>query len=58
MSSVFFFLSVCHQSFQNVVGQEEDTPDSLKKAVFSTLEPLHRFHTGFLRELEQRLALW
>uniref|UniRef100_A0A3Q2Z5L5 FERM, ARHGEF and pleckstrin domain-containing protein 1 n=1 Tax=Hippocampus comes TaxID=109280 RepID=A0A3Q2Z5L5_HIPCM len=51
-------LEVVTVSFQNVVGQEEDTPDSLKKAVFSTLEPLHRFHSGFLRELEQRLALW
>ncbi|XP_051937604.1 FERM, ARHGEF and pleckstrin domain-containing protein 1-like isoform X3 [Hippocampus zosterae] len=51
-------LEVVTVSFQNVVGQEEDTPDSLKKAIFSTLEPLHRFHTGFLRELEQRLALW
>ncbi|XP_077435749.1 FERM, ARHGEF and pleckstrin domain-containing protein 1-like isoform X2 [Vanacampus margaritifer] len=51
-------LEVVTVSFQDAVGQDEDTPDSLKKAVFSTLEPLHKFHTGFLREVEQRLALW
>ncbi|XP_061647760.1 FERM, ARHGEF and pleckstrin domain-containing protein 1-like isoform X3 [Phyllopteryx taeniolatus] len=51
-------LEVVTVSFQNAVGQDEDSTDSLKKAVFSTLEPLHKFHTGFLREVEQRLALW
>uniref|UniRef100_A0A3Q0SQX2 FERM, ARHGEF and pleckstrin domain-containing protein 1 n=1 Tax=Amphilophus citrinellus TaxID=61819 RepID=A0A3Q0SQX2_AMPCI len=45
-------------SFQSAVGQDEATPDSLKDAVFSAFEPLHKFHTGFLREVEQRLALW
>uniref|UniRef100_A0AAX7VWC3 FERM, ARHGEF and pleckstrin domain-containing protein 1 n=1 Tax=Astatotilapia calliptera TaxID=8154 RepID=A0AAX7VWC3_ASTCA len=45
-------------SFQSAVGQDEATPDSLKDAIFSTFEPLHKFHTGFLREVEQRLALW
>ncbi|XP_039456177.1 FERM, ARHGEF and pleckstrin domain-containing protein 1-like isoform X2 [Oreochromis aureus] len=42
----------------SAVGQDEATPDSLKDAIFSTFEPLHKFHTGFLREVEQRLALW
>ncbi|XP_041806210.1 FERM, ARHGEF and pleckstrin domain-containing protein 1 [Chelmon rostratus] len=51
-------LEVVTVSFQNAVGQDEATPDSLKNAVFSTFEPLHKFHTGFLREVEQRLALW
>lgn len=46
------------QSFQSAVGQDEATPDSLKETVLSTFEPLHKFHTGFLREVEQRLALW
>uniref|UniRef100_A0A673BWR3 FERM, ARHGEF and pleckstrin domain-containing protein 1 n=1 Tax=Sphaeramia orbicularis TaxID=375764 RepID=A0A673BWR3_9TELE len=45
-------------SFQSAVGQDEATPDSLKTTIFSTFEPLHKFHTGFLREVEQRLALW
>ncbi|XP_068602111.1 FERM, ARHGEF and pleckstrin domain-containing protein 1 [Brachionichthys hirsutus] len=51
-------LEVVIVSFQNAVGQDEATPDSLKKTVFNTFEPLHKFHTGFLREVEQRLALW
>ncbi|XP_076602541.1 FERM, ARHGEF and pleckstrin domain-containing protein 1 isoform X1 [Chaetodon auriga] len=51
-------LEVVTVSFQNAVGQDEATPDSLKNSVFSTFEPLHKFHTGFLREVEQRLALW
>ncbi|KAG8000644.1 hypothetical protein GBF38_017078 [Nibea albiflora] len=51
-------LEVVTVSFQNAVGQDEATPDSLKNTVFPAFEPLHKFHTGFLREVEQRLALW
>ncbi|XP_008326123.1 FERM, ARHGEF and pleckstrin domain-containing protein 1 isoform X2 [Cynoglossus semilaevis] len=51
-------LEVITVSFQNAVGQDESTPDSLKNILQSTFEPLHKFHTGFLREVEQRLALW
>ncbi|XP_034741322.1 FERM, ARHGEF and pleckstrin domain-containing protein 1 isoform X1 [Etheostoma cragini] len=51
-------LEVVTVSFQNAVGQDEATPESLKNTVLSTFEPLHKFHTGFLREVEQRLALW
>uniref|UniRef100_A0A7N6BZA4 FERM, ARHGEF and pleckstrin domain-containing protein 1 n=1 Tax=Anabas testudineus TaxID=64144 RepID=A0A7N6BZA4_ANATE len=51
-------LEVITVSFQSAVGQDEATPDSLKSTLFSTFEPLHKFHTGFLREVEQRLALW
>ncbi|XP_074515327.1 FERM, ARHGEF and pleckstrin domain-containing protein 1 isoform X1 [Sebastes fasciatus] len=51
-------LEVVTVSFQNAVGQDEATPDSLKTTVLSTFEPLHKFHAGFLREVEQRLALW
>ncbi|XP_077472708.1 FERM, ARHGEF and pleckstrin domain-containing protein 1 isoform X1 [Stigmatopora argus] len=51
-------LEVVTVSFQNIIEQEEEAPESFKKAIFSTLEPLHKFHTGFLREVEQRLALW
>ncbi|XP_022046464.2 FERM, ARHGEF and pleckstrin domain-containing protein 1 isoform X1 [Acanthochromis polyacanthus] len=51
-------LEVVTVSFQSAVGQDEVTPDSLKNTILSTFEPLHKFHTGFLREVEQRLALW
>uniref|UniRef100_A0A668AWK4 FERM, ARHGEF and pleckstrin domain-containing protein 1 n=1 Tax=Myripristis murdjan TaxID=586833 RepID=A0A668AWK4_9TELE len=45
-------------SFQGAVGQDEATPETLKNTIFSNFEPLYKFHTGFLREVEQRLALW
>ncbi|XP_033842699.1 FERM, ARHGEF and pleckstrin domain-containing protein 1-like isoform X2 [Periophthalmus magnuspinnatus] len=51
-------LEVITVSFQSAIGKDESTPDSLKTTLSSTFEPLHRFHTGFLREVEQRLALW
>ncbi|XP_061736120.1 FERM, ARHGEF and pleckstrin domain-containing protein 1-like isoform X2 [Nerophis ophidion] len=51
-------LEVVTVFFQTAVGEDEATPDSLKNTIFSTFEPLHRFHVGFLREVEQRLALW
>ncbi|KAI3356264.1 hypothetical protein L3Q82_017508 [Scortum barcoo] len=51
-------LEVVTVSFQSAVVQDEATPDSLKNTIFSSFEPLHKFHTGFLREVEQRLALW
>ncbi|XP_054887273.1 FERM, ARHGEF and pleckstrin domain-containing protein 1-like isoform X2 [Poeciliopsis prolifica] len=51
-------LEVVTVSFRSVVEQDEATPDSLKNTILSTFEPLHKFHTGFLREVEQRLAMW
>ena len=41
-----------------MLEKEEATPDSLKNVILSNFEPLYKFHTGFLREVEQRLALW
>ncbi|XP_071389361.1 FERM, ARHGEF and pleckstrin domain-containing protein 1 [Centroberyx affinis] len=51
-------LEVVTVSFQDAVGEDEATPESLKNTIFSNFEPLYKFHTGFLREVEQRLALW
>ncbi|KAK7882497.1 hypothetical protein WMY93_028671 [Mugilogobius chulae] len=51
-------LEVITVSFQSAIGKDEATPESLKTTLSSTFEPLHRFHAGFLREVEQRLALW
>uniref|UniRef100_A0A8C5P834 FERM, ARHGEF and pleckstrin domain-containing protein 1 n=1 Tax=Leptobrachium leishanense TaxID=445787 RepID=A0A8C5P834_9ANUR len=44
--------------FQNAVNKDESMPDSLRNLMFSNFEPLHKFHTAFLKEVEQRLALW
>ncbi|XP_030641780.1 FERM, ARHGEF and pleckstrin domain-containing protein 1 [Chanos chanos] len=51
-------LEVVTVSFQSLLNKEESTPDSLKSLITSNFEPLYKFHTGFLREVEQRLALW
>uniref|UniRef100_A0A8C7MR64 FERM, ARHGEF and pleckstrin domain-containing protein 1 n=1 Tax=Oncorhynchus kisutch TaxID=8019 RepID=A0A8C7MR64_ONCKI len=51
-------LEVVTVSFQNLVGKDEAAPDSLKSIIFSNFDPLYKFHSGFLREVEQRLALW
>ncbi|XP_058247306.1 FERM, ARHGEF and pleckstrin domain-containing protein 1 [Hemibagrus wyckioides] len=45
-------------SFQSVLAKEESAPESLKNLLKSSFEPLHTFHSEFLKELEQRLALW
>ncbi|XP_023683599.1 FERM, ARHGEF and pleckstrin domain-containing protein 1-like isoform X1 [Paramormyrops kingsleyae] len=51
-------LEVIIVSFQNSVANDEAMPDSLRNIVVSNFDPLYKFHTGFLREVEQRLALW
>uniref|UniRef100_A0A8C7TXG5 FERM, ARHGEF and pleckstrin domain-containing protein 1 n=1 Tax=Oncorhynchus mykiss TaxID=8022 RepID=A0A8C7TXG5_ONCMY len=51
-------LEVVTVSFQNLVGKDDAAPDSLKSTIFSNFDPLYKFHSGFLREVEQRLALW
>ncbi|XP_036423174.1 FERM, ARHGEF and pleckstrin domain-containing protein 1 [Colossoma macropomum] len=45
-------------SFQSVLDKEECTPESLRSLLKSSFQPLHSYHSDFLKELEQRLALW
>ncbi|XP_074945995.1 FERM, ARHGEF and pleckstrin domain-containing protein 1 isoform X9 [Phalacrocorax aristotelis] len=51
-------LEVITSWFQSAVSKEDCMPESLRNLIFSNFEPLHKFHTGFLKEIEQRLALW
>jgi len=44
------------QWFKNA-AKGDDMPPCLAD-LFATLEPIYQFHIGFLRELEQRLAMW
>lgn len=46
------------QWFQSTVSKEDSMPEALKSLIFPNFEPLHKFHTNFLKEIEQRLALW
>lgn len=40
------------------MGKDEVFPDAVKTLIFSSYEPVHKFHQGFLKEVEQRLAQW
>ncbi|XP_032627364.1 FERM, ARHGEF and pleckstrin domain-containing protein 1 isoform X1 [Chelonoidis abingdonii] len=51
-------LEVITSWFQSTVSKEDHMPETLKNFLFSNFEPLHKFHTTFLKEIEQRLALW
>ena len=47
-----------YQSFQEAVGKEEVLPENVRNLLAANYEPLLKFHQGFLREVEQRLAQW
>ncbi|KAM4560023.1 FERM, ARHGEF and pleckstrin domain-containing protein 1-like isoform 1-T1 [Odontesthes bonariensis] len=51
-------LQVITESFQSVAGKDEAFPDSVKNLICSHYDPVYRFHQGFLKETEQRLAQW
>ncbi|XP_053419550.1 FERM, ARHGEF and pleckstrin domain-containing protein 1 isoform X2 [Nycticebus coucang] len=51
-------LEVITSWFQSTVSKEDTMPETLKCLLFPNFEPLHKFHTNFLKEIEQRLALW
>ncbi|XP_053167077.1 FERM, ARHGEF and pleckstrin domain-containing protein 1 isoform X2 [Hemicordylus capensis] len=51
-------LEVITSWFQSTVSKDDCMPEALKNLIFSSFEPLHKFHTNFLKEIEQRLALW
>lgn len=53
----------CHamflpQWFRSAVVREDAMPAALMTLLFSNIDPIYEFHRGFLREVEQRLALW
>ena len=62
LSVLFLLIYVCLcqflQSFQSVAGKDEAFPDSVKNLICSHYDPVYRFHQGFLKETEQRLAQW
>uniref|UniRef100_A0A2K6F6U7 FERM, ARHGEF and pleckstrin domain-containing protein 2 n=1 Tax=Propithecus coquereli TaxID=379532 RepID=A0A2K6F6U7_PROCO len=44
--------------FRSAVVKEDAMPAALMSLLFSNIDPIYEFHRGFLREVEQRLALW
>uniref|UniRef100_A0A8D0B1R4 FERM, ARHGEF and pleckstrin domain-containing protein 1 n=1 Tax=Sander lucioperca TaxID=283035 RepID=A0A8D0B1R4_SANLU len=51
-------LQVITESFQSVAGKDEAFPDSVKNLISASYDPVYKFHQGFLKEVEQRLAQW
>ncbi|MEE6523178.1 hypothetical protein FKM82_021934, partial [Ascaphus truei] len=51
-------LEVITTCFQNAVSGDDAMSESLKSLIFSNFDPLYKFHTSFLKEVDQRLALW
>ncbi|XP_056226070.1 FERM, ARHGEF and pleckstrin domain-containing protein 1-like isoform X1 [Seriola aureovittata] len=51
-------LQVITESFQSFVGKDEAFPDSVQDLISANYDPVHKFHQGFLKEVEQRLAQW
>uniref|UniRef100_A0A667X381 FERM, ARHGEF and pleckstrin domain-containing protein 1 n=1 Tax=Myripristis murdjan TaxID=586833 RepID=A0A667X381_9TELE len=51
-------LQVITESFQSVVGTDEALPDSVRNLISTNYDPVYKFHQGFLKEVEQRLAQW
>ncbi|KAM3850243.1 FERM, ARHGEF and pleckstrin domain-containing protein 2 [Diretmus argenteus] len=44
--------------FRSAVIKENAMPDGLMTLLFSNIDPIYEFHRGFLKEVDQRLALW
>ncbi|XP_069496846.1 FERM, ARHGEF and pleckstrin domain-containing protein 1 isoform X2 [Ambystoma mexicanum] len=51
-------LEVITSWFQSTVSKDDSMPETLRNLIFSSFDPLYKFHTSFLKEIEQRLALW
>ncbi|XP_059506927.1 FERM, ARHGEF and pleckstrin domain-containing protein 2 isoform X2 [Stegostoma tigrinum] len=44
--------------FRSAVIKDSAMPEGLMTLLFSNIDPIYEFHRGFLKEIEQRLALW
>ncbi|CAL8252314.1 unnamed protein product [Merluccius merluccius] len=44
--------------FRSAVIKENAMPEGLMTLLFSNIDPVYEFHRGFLKEVDQRLALW
>ncbi|XP_007909323.1 FERM, ARHGEF and pleckstrin domain-containing protein 2 isoform X2 [Callorhinchus milii] len=44
--------------FRSAVIKEKAMPEGLMTLLFSNIDPIYEYHRGFLKEIEQRLALW
>ena len=40
------------------MSKDDVMPENLMDLLYSTLDPIYEFHCSFLKEIEQRLAMW
>uniref|UniRef100_A0A8C6TX29 FERM, ARHGEF and pleckstrin domain-containing protein 1 n=1 Tax=Neogobius melanostomus TaxID=47308 RepID=A0A8C6TX29_9GOBI len=52
------YLNDLQVSFQNAVANDEAFSHSVKNLILANYDPVSKFHEGFLKEVEQRLAQW
>jgi len=48
----------CEQWFQDALSHVVSAPNYLVELLFSTLVPIHDFHCGLLKDIEQRVIAW
>ena len=52
------YIVCCFQWFHDFMTKEDILPRTLSNVLFSNVNPIYDFHCSFLKEIEQRLALW
>ncbi|XP_077368953.1 FERM, ARHGEF and pleckstrin domain-containing protein 1-like [Festucalex cinctus] len=52
-------LQVITESFQRIAEKDEEAfPVAVRNLISANYDPIYKFHQGFLKEVEQRLAQW
>ncbi|XP_061129030.1 FERM, ARHGEF and pleckstrin domain-containing protein 1-like isoform X2 [Syngnathus typhle] len=52
-------LQVITESFQHIAEKDEEAfPVAVRNLISGNYDPIYKFHQGFLKEVEQRLAQW
>ena len=46
------------QWFRNAISRDDTLPDHLVELLFGQIDPIYEYHVTFLKEVEQRIAMW
>ncbi|KAK2179155.1 hypothetical protein NP493_509g01014 [Ridgeia piscesae] len=44
--------------FRNAISRDDTLPDHLVELLFGQIDPIYEYHVPFLKEVEQRIAMW
>jgi len=56
--TIIYYCYMCKQWFQDALSHVVSAPNYLVELLFSTLVPIHDFHCGLLKDIEQRVIAW